>query len=231
MGEFGRDFMQEIKSKLDVDLLGVASVEPSTSRELKDKATSILPKAKSVVVVGKEIYKEVVSLLRPSKGAGEAEYGELLGPHGDYINGRLTRAVYELATLFRKDGYQSLPLPAGGCPFDQRFLMSIFSYRHAAELAGLGTLGRHSLLITPEYGPRVKLACLVTEASLEASQKPSNKDYCIDCDACIQECPAKALQVPEQPEAYSINKFACQAYRRAGLTCGLCIKACDERLG
>lgn len=230
MGKFDRDFMQEMKAKLDVDLLGVASVDKSTSPELKDMATSLLPGVKSVVVLGKEIYKEVVALLKPYKGAGEAEYGDLLGPHSDYVNGRLTRAVYEFAGFFRKDGYRSLPLPAAGCPTDQRFLAAIFSYKHAAHLAGLGSIGRHSLLITPEYGPRVRLACLLTEAPLD-SYPLSNKDYCIDCEACIRECPAEALQLPGHGKAYSMNKFACQAYRRAGLTCGVCVKVCDEILG
>ncbi len=229
MEQYDRYLMQEMKTKLDVDLLGVASVEMSTPKELKDSATSLLPGAKSVVVLGKEIYKEVVALLRPHKGAGEAEYGDLLGPHGDYINGRLTRAVYELASFFRKDGYRSLPLPAAGCPTDERFLTAVFSYKHAAQLAGLGSVARHSLLITPEYGPRVKLACLLTEATLEASPVP-NKDYCIDCDACIRECPAEAIRSPGRDETYSMNKFACQAYRRAGLTCGVCMKVCDEIL-
>jgi len=230
MGTFDQGFLQEMKTKLDVDLLGVASVEIPISTKLRDTATSLLPGAKSVVVVGKEIYREVVALLGPHKGAGEAEYGDLLGPHGDYINGRLNRAVYELAGLFRKDGYRSLPLPAAGCPTDQRFLTAIFSYKHAAQSAGLGNLGRHSLLITPDYGPWVRLACLLTEASLEAFPV-SNKDYCIDCDACIRECPAEALKLPQSDATYSMNKFACQAYRKAGLTCGVCIKACDEVLG
>jgi hypothetical protein len=88
-------------------------------------------------VFGKEIYKEVVSLLKPSKEAGEAESGELLGAHSDYLNGRLTRAVHELATLFRKKGYRALPLPPVG-PSDQRFLTSLLSYKHVAALAGLG---------------------------------------------------------------------------------------------
>jgi epoxyqueuosine reductase QueG len=230
MGKFDQDFMREMKTNLGVDLLGVASVEMPISTKLKEAATPLLPGAKSVVVVGKEIYKEVVALLRPFKGAGEAEYGDLLRPHNNHINGRLTRAVYELASFFRKDGYRSLPLPAAGCPTDQRFLTAIFSYKHAAQLGGLGSIGRHSLLITPEYGPRLRLACLLTEASLEAFPV-SNKDYCIDCDACIRECPAGALRLPEQDTTYSINKFACQAYRRAGLTCAVCIKACDEILG
>ena len=230
MSKFGQHFIQEMKSKLGVELIGVISIETSTSKELKDRATSLLPGAKSVMVVGKEIYKEVVALLEPFKGAGEAERGELLGPHSDYLNGRLTKAVYDLSELFRKEGYRSLPLPAAGCPVDQRSLNALFSYKHAAQLSGLGTIGRHSLLITPQYGPRVRLACLLTEIALEPSAM-EQKDYCIDCDVCIRECPAKALEVPERGEAYAMNKFACRTYRQAGLTCSVCMRVCDEVVG
>jgi epoxyqueuosine reductase QueG len=229
MRKFDQHFIQEIRSKLDVELIGVTSVETSTSKELKDRATSLLPGVKSVIVVGKEIYKEVVALLEPFKGAGEAERGELLGPHSDYLNGRLTKAVYDLSDLFRKEGYRSLPLPAAGCPVDQRSLNALFSYKHAAQLCGLGTIGRHSLLITPQYGPRVRLASLLTEIALE-SFPLEQRDYCIDCDACIRECPAKALEVPGQGEVYSMNKFACRTYRQAGLTCSVCMRVCDEVL-
>lgn len=144
MEELGQEFVQSMKSKLDVELMGVASIQSSSSVELKERVGALLPKAKSVVVLGKEIYKEVVSLLKPSKETGEAESGELLAGHSDYLNGRLTRAVHELATLFRQKGYGSLPMPAVG-PSDQRFLTALLSFKHAAALAGLGTIGRHSL--------------------------------------------------------------------------------------
>jgi epoxyqueuosine reductase QueG len=230
MEEFSQEFIQGMKSKLDVELIGVASVQDSSSRELKGRVSGLLPNTKSAVVLGKQIYKEVVSLLKPSKEAGEAESGELLGAHSDYLSGRLNRAVHELATLFRQNGYRSLPLPAVA-PFDQRFLTALLSYKHVAELAGLGGIGRHSLLITPNFGPRVRLACLLTEASLEPSPL-INKEYCAtNCDACIRECPAQALQIPRLGEAYSMNKFACRTYRQAGLTCGLCMKVCDEVMG
>jgi epoxyqueuosine reductase QueG len=230
METFDWDFMEEMKPKLGVDVIGVASVELPTPQRLKGMADSLLPGVKSMVVLGKEMYKEVVALLQPCKEVGEAEYGDLLGPHCDYINARLNRAIYELASLLRLDGYRTLPLPAAGCPYDQRFLMAIFSFKHAAQAAGLGRIGRHSLLIAPEYGPRLRLACLLTEAPLEPTPV-QNRDFCIDCDACIRECPAEALHMPGNDEAYSMNKFACQAYRRAGLTCSLCVKACDEILG
>jgi len=229
MKKFNKDCIKGMKEKLDVEMIGVASVEASASKELKEKATSLLPGARSVVVMGKEIYKEVVSLLKPSKQAGEAESGELMGTHADYLNGRLNRAIHELASLLRQEGYRSLPLPAVG-PTDQRYLTALFSYKHAAQIAGLGNIGRHSLLMTPEFGPRERLACLLTEASLEPSAVV-HRDYCVNCDACIRECPAQALQVPKPGEAYSMNKFACRTYRQAGLTCSVCMRVCDEVIG
>jgi epoxyqueuosine reductase QueG len=219
-----------MKQKLDVDLLGAASVEKSGARELKERATALLPGAKSAVVFGKEIFKEVVAVLGPSKEVGAGEAGEFLGPHGDYLNGRLNKAVYDLAGFLRKEGHRCFPLPAAGGPVDQRNLVAFFSYKQAAELAGLGTMGRHTMLMTPEFGPRVRLACLLTDAEMEASPSPA-KDYCLNCDACIRACPSKALQVPEKGKAYSMNPFACRTYRGTGLTCTVCMKACVEVLG
>jgi len=231
MKNFDQNFLREMKEKLEVEMIGVASVETSNSKELRERAAFLLPSVKSVVILGKETFREVIALLGPSKGAGEAERGELLGVHADYINGRLNKAVHELAIFLRQEGYRSLPLPAAvGFITDQRYLMSLFSYKHAAQLAGLGTIGRHSLLITPEFGPRARLACVLTEAPLEATPMVQEK-YCINCDACVRECPAQALEVPKPGEAYFINKFACRSYRQAGLVCSVCLKACDEVLG
>ncbi len=91
MTKFDQSFVQNMKEKLGVELLGVVSIEASTPAELKRRAAPLLPGVRSVVVVGKEIYKEIISLLKPSKEAGAAEYGELLGPHGDYLTGRLNK--------------------------------------------------------------------------------------------------------------------------------------------
>ena len=230
MAAYDRHFMAEMKKELDVELLGVASVGKSGSKELKDRARALLPGAKSVVVFGKEIFKEVVSLLGPSKQVGEGAGGDFFGPHSDYLNGRLTRAVYDLAGLLRKEGYRSFPLPAAGSPVDQRNLVALFSYKHAAALAGLGKMGRHTMLMTQEFGPRVRLACLLIDAEMESSPV-SKKNPCLQCNACIRACPSKALQVPEKGKAYSMNPFACRTYRNTGLTCTVCMKACVQALG
>jgi epoxyqueuosine reductase len=230
MARLDRFFVEEMKKKLDVELLGVVSVEKSNSSELKKRASAILPGAKSVVVFGKEVFKELVALLKPGKGVGEAEGGEFFAPHCDYLNGRLTKAVYDLAGILRKEGYHAFPLPAAGAPVDQRHLITLLSYKHAAELAGLGTIGRHTMLITPEYGPRVRLAGLLTDAEIEPSPV-FKKDTCVNCDACIRACPAGALQIPKEGKAYAINPFACRTYRATGLACNVCLKACVDVLG
>lgn len=227
MNIFNSALLQKMKEKLEVELLGAASLNEKTPPEIRNQATSLLPEAKSVIVLGKEIFREIVALLSPSKAAGEAEGGELFGPHSDYLNSRLTRAVYDLANFFHKEGYHCLPLPAAGCPTDQRFLKALFSYKHAAQLTGLGIIGRHGLLITPQFGPRLRLACLLTSAEVEPSQ-PLPEDFCLDCAACIRACPAQALQMPKAGEQYAMNKFACRTYRQVGLTCSVCLKICAE---
>ena len=229
MKQYEENFLQGMKKKLQVDLIGVASVDQSP--ELKERAAVFLPTAKSVVVFAKESYKAVVALLGPSKDAGAAEPGEVLSAHAAYIYGRLNRALHEVADVFAEGGYQSVPLCAApGSITDQRFVNALFSYKHAAVLAGLGTLGRNSLLITPEFGPRVRLACLLTEAPLEQTP-PIQKDLCIGCDACIGVCPAQAIRKPEPGQPYTMNRFACRAYRQAGMVCSVCLKVCDEATG
>ena len=227
MREYDQRFVEEMKGKLGVELLGVAVIGPSTPVLLREQAQALLPGAKSVFVFAKEIYREVVALLGPSKEVGEAEKGELFGPHGDYLNSRLTKAVYDLSEFLRKERFRTMPLPAFGTPVDQRHLSAVFSFKDAACAAGMGSIGRHSMLITTQFGPRVRLACLLTDAQVEPSHV-RQVDYCLNCEACIRVCPAGALQQPGEGETYSMNKFACRTYRVAGLTCSVCLKACAE---
>ena len=229
MNKFDQRFVEEMRCKLDVELLGAAAINDSTAALLREQARALLPGAKSVFVFAKEMYREVVALLGPSKEVGEAEKGDLFGPHGEYLNSRLTKAVYDLSGFFRKEGFKTLPLPAAGTPVDQRYLKAVFSFKDAAREAGLGSIGRHGLLITPQFGPRVRLACLLTDAEVEPTPK-EQKDYCVNCEACIRICPARVLQPPKEGEIYSMNKFACRTYRLAGLTCSVCLKACAEVL-
>ena len=150
---------------------------------------------------------------------------DLFNSHGDFLSGRLTKAAYDITKTSRRMGIKALPLPAAGCPFDARFLNAVFSYKHAGQAAGLGKLGWHSLLITPDFGPRGRLSCCLTEAALEPTKTELTTE-CDDCGICVDNCPAGALTEPKGGQLYTMNKFACQAFRSASGGCVECMKLC-----
>lgn len=68
------------------------------------------------------------------------------------------------------------------------------SHRHAAVLAGLGSLGKNTLLLTPEFGNRLNLTSVLTNLSL-VDNPPFKRDLCIpNCDRCLKSCPADAIR-------------------------------------
>ena len=216
---------QDLTSKLDMDAVGVASLAEWKGTKLEETALKLLPQARSVVAFAMEIYPEILDLVSPQRIMGVASMNDLLDRQADFLNGRLTKAAYDIAKAFRSAGLKTLPLPAIGCPLDGRFLEAVFSYKHAAQAAGLGRIGWHSLLITPDFGPRVRLSCCLTEAVLE----PTKTDMTIQCDSCgicLDNCPAGALAKPQAGGLYTINKFACSSFRNASGGCVECMRLC-----
>ncbi len=66
--------------------------------------------------------------------------------------------------------------------------------KDAAVLAGLGVIGKNNLLITPEYGPRVRLRAMFIDMRLEES---ALNDFapCLGCDMpCRNACPRNAVK-------------------------------------
>lgn len=72
--------------------------------------------------------------------------------------------------------------------------------KDAAVLAGLGTVGRNNLLVTPAFGPRVRLRALALAVRLPPGE-PLDFDPCRNCDMpCRRACPRDALAAPAAPE-------------------------------
>ena len=66
--------------------------------------------------------------------------------------------------------------------------------KDAAHLAGLGVIGKHNLLVTPEFGTRVRLRGIFIEAELEPTG-PLDFDPCNGCDMpCHRACPRDAFR-------------------------------------
>lgn len=214
-------------ARVEADAIGVAAVADLAEPRLREQVLELMPTARSVIAMAMEVFPEILDHHKPEKLMGEASARDMFGPHLDYLNGRLTKAAYDVAKLCRRHGLKALPMPAANYPTDQRYLTSVLSYKHAAVAAGLGTLGRHSLLVTPEFGPRVRLACVLVEADLKPTPN-LNGDLCDGCNNCIKNCPSGALMEPEGDEPYRINKFACSVFRSGSGACADCMRVCTQ---
>ena len=66
--------------------------------------------------------------------------------------------------------------------------------KDAAVLAGLGCIGKNNMLVTPEYGPRVRLRAMLTDVKLQGTG-PVDFDPCKECDIpCQRICQQKAFE-------------------------------------
>jgi epoxyqueuosine reductase len=216
--------VQEVLAELDVDLAGTVRLRDLEGTPLEESALRLLPSCRSIVVVGMEVFPEFLDLTAHERTTGAANLNDLLVRHVEYLRGRLARAVYDVAGASHRAGLKALPLPGYGPSVDRRSLQAVISYKHAAEAAGLGTIGMSSLLVTRRFGPRVQIALCLTEAALRPS--PPAARACRYCNVCISNCPSHALDWPKKGERYSINKFACEAYCAAAGGCSECMRQC-----
>ena len=109
------------------------------------------------------------------------------------------------------------------------------SHKAVAKTAGLGWIGKSTLLVTPGLGPRVFLATILTDMPLSTG-KPM-KSQCGNCRMCVVACPRKALKgasFRDHPESVdvSIDVKTCGALVnrtwKDGSMCYECMLVCPK---
>ena len=107
--------------------------------------------------------------------------------------------------------------------------------------AGLGEMARNGLLVTPEYGPRVRLAKVLTDLPL-VPDRPIEFgvwNFCLICEKCARKCPSKSIPFgapSSEPHnrsnrqgihTWHINAETClQFWAHNGCDCSNCIRTC-----
>ena len=210
-----------------VDKVGVVSLDQHKDASLQEEAAELLPGAKSIVMLAMEIFPETIGKATSKALVGEMTTRDLYLANSDVIDGLLGWEGYKLVKKLHDSGFKGLLLPAAGSPYDARFLRGPLSYKNLAEAAGMGVIGWNSLLLTPEYGGRVRLAAVITDASLPTTPAAIMESPCVKCGgACIRICPAEAIKKPSGREVYSIDKYACSSYYTASGMCAECLRVC-----
>jgi reductive dehalogenase len=107
--------------------------------------------------------------------------------------------------------------------------------------AGLGEYGRHGLLITEEYGPRVRIGKIFTDLPLSHDRPKSFgvREFCETCRRCSDACPVNAIpDGPPSDEVYNrsnivgVKKWTVDAepcfrfWSNQNSDCSICVRVC-----
>ena len=163
---------------VDADKLAEVPFPPN---RCLDVPSGFLPEAKSVIVLGMHIWdvmqNAVVTSVLPD---GAIPFDDV--PGSQYYN------MYYEITEARAHRFAEAVREAGHKTAVTHFVHA----KAAATLAGLGWIGKQTLCITPQLGPHVRWACVVTDAVLP-SDDPFTEDLCGDCELCVKACPTQAI--------------------------------------
>ena len=161
------------------------------------------------------------------------------GPNHTYFhhyrtaNAFLDRLALRAGLFLEQMGGQYVCVPASQ---SIEGFSGLFSHKEAAVKAGLGTIGRSALFLSDRFGPRVRLATVLTDLDLSHGFRPmSAKNPCENCEACFRACPAMAISGKTFQEGGTkiLDRNACsthmkQAYQKIGrgVVCGICVSVC-----
>jgi epoxyqueuosine reductase QueG len=154
--------------------------------------------------------------------------------HYRELNRLLDHTTLKLALFLEEEGYKALPIPASVI-VDWQNLKGEFSHKLAGYLAGLGWIGRSSLLIHPKYKAKLRYASLLTNAPLENALPDKLWDFgCENCNKCVIACPANAISFKEENIEFSkevcldkLREFAKKQAFGTQYICGICVKVCN----
>lgn len=222
------DIKEDLREKClfwGADYFGVADLTPyeETLEELYDHKFKGLQRGISLAVrLPNRIVDEVMD--HPS---------HIYLAYYDIANALLNQMALRVNNYLEKQGYEAYPIPASQRVGDEKE-GGIFSHRLAAELAGIGWIGKSCALVTKEVGPRVRLVTILTNAPLTGDAPIKNQ--CGDCMICTEACPAHAISgkpfrredaLSERFDFHKCDDYLSEVRQTFGKRiCGRCIAVC-----
>jgi len=218
--------LKEYALSRGLDLFGVANIERFQNAPRRMHPGGIFPEARSVIVVGRRIIRG------GWRGIEEGTYWPAY-THFDY-HGLLNTffiplPLYETACLIEDHGYEAVPyypgvpemqpdveaLRAGGVAAEVQLAIRI-----AGVAAGLGEMGWSKVFLTKKFGPRQRLAAIITDMELEPDPLVEPNSICPLDMACVKGCPGA---IPHVKEGRFVEiQIEDKTYRWADVDMGRC---------
>jgi epoxyqueuosine reductase QueG len=218
--EINAETVKEYGLNAGASVVGITTTKDFGLAPAGFKPSDNLPDCLSVVVLGTPFPQE--ALLKNS-----AEYTEI---RNEMLK-RMDSIAKEVAKQITRKGHKAKAIGGIGGKYVNGKFFGQISLKHAAELAGLGVIGRNYLLTNPEYGNLLWFSAVLTDAELVPDKK-AEYTVCDNCNKCVETCPSKALDNPVE-----FGKKECNATcwkmvdRKWELKCCLCRKVCPYRFG
>jgi ferredoxin len=204
--------VKQLAKNCGADLCGIASMDRFEGAPVQFDPRYIFPGAKSMIVLGYRIPRG--SLRGIEEGTFFINYSSMGYAGINLIYGPMV--LWNLNRFLEDEGYETVPIPNmnGGeavSPltgnFRKGWSMSVdgqkphpdvlIHYRIAAFCAGLGEIGYSRLVLTPEFGPRVRFNILLTAAPLEPDPIYNGPKLCDRCMQCVRNCTTGAISKTE----------------------------------
>jgi ferredoxin len=218
--------LREFALKSGLDLFGVANIERFEGAPTRMHPASIMPSAKSVIVVGKAI------LRGGWRGIEEGTYWPsytYFDYHGLMNSFFIANPLYDLACLIEDNGWEAFPYYPGvpEAQLDTEPLRDgavapdvHLAIRIAGVAAGVGEMGWSKVFLTKQFGPRQRLHAIITDMPIEPDPLIVPGTICNKCMKCVSGCPGA---IPHIKDGKSIKiKIEDTTYEWADVDMGKC---------
>lgn len=224
------DGIKQIISKNKVQLYGFANLQNIEFVLRKEQRDFFQGYVSGISLGVPSLYTLVESLkYHHDKGLLKTYENHLL----NQINELLERTSMEISYYLEAKNFKAFTIPA-----KDRFYLdppfALLSHKMIANLAGIGWIGRSSIVVNPDYGPSVRLISILTDTPLEYTS--SIKPQCNKCRLCVDACPVDAIYGQDfewdNPAKVLQDAEKCENYRAQRNTalgsriCNLCVYAC-----
>ncbi len=201
---------QDVKAaakRMGADIVGIGSIDRWSTAPIQMDPKQIMPRAKSIIAMGFRVLRG--SLRGIEEGTYFSNYSSM--GYGAITYLYMPMTVINLSKMIEDAGYEAVPM---GHQSDWRAISNTGEFKHgfsrpvapgkaapdvmvslriAGFLCGLGEIGYSKMLLTPEFGPRVRVGIIITELELEPDPIMKPGTLCNRCMACVRECPGNCI--------------------------------------